>query len=114
MVGARHRGVSNLVNDSGVLVRSRVHSEVDVLCHRTGKFSRGKKLTIPGGGVDSGGLIESKVMVRSGLHGVVRIALSSPNERVGILEWGGETGVYGGVLVRNRYGNLYLYMESGY
>ena len=95
MVGARHRGVSNLVNDSGVLVRSRVHSEVDVLCHGTGKFSHGKNLTIPGGGVDSGGLIESKVMVWSGLRGVVRIALSSPNERVGILKWGGNRCISG-------------------
>jgi hypothetical protein len=43
--------VSNLVDGSGVrLVRSRVHSEVDVLCHGTGKFSRGKNLTILGAG----------------------------------------------------------------
>ena len=54
MVGAHHHGVSNLVDSSGVrLVRLRVHSEVDVLCHGTGKFSCGKNLTIPGGGVDS-------------------------------------------------------------
>ena len=96
MVGARHRGVSNLVNNSGVLVRSRVHSEVDVLCHGTGKFLRGKNLTIPGGGVDSGGLIESNVMVWSGLRGVVRIALSSPNERVWDPRVGGKQ-VYMGV-----------------
>ena len=106
MVGARHRGVSNLVNDSGVLVRSRVHSEVDVLCHRTGKFSRGKNLTIPGGGVDSGGLIGcgQGSMESCELHSCHQMRGS------GILEWG-ETGEYGGVLVRNRLRNLYLDME---